>query len=65
MDEEEARKIAVKFFTQIYAGLQKYSLLVPIIYGKAKEDWGTMYLVLGKVKELIDKLQKDMKEEGE
>lgn len=63
MSKEEEQKIAVKFFTQIYAGSEKPSLLASIIYAEAKEDWGAIYLMLEEVKQFVDKLQKGMKGE--
>lgn len=64
MTKEEARKVAVKFLTHIYADEEKPELMAPLINADANEDWGTIYLMLEEVKQFVDKLQKGMKGEG-
>ena len=63
MTKEEARKISVRFLSQIYSDPEHPELLAPIINADADRDLEAIYLMLDKVKEFIDKLQKEMKGE--
>ena len=61
MTKEEARKASIKFLIHLYADPENPELLAPIINAEDNEDWGAIYIMLDKVKEFIDKLQKGMK----